>query len=415
MARVKDLLISLINDEVRVMIKPVIVAVGYNRPYSMKRLLDSLANAYYPDSEITLIISIDHGENSADVNKVAESFEWTHGEKKIVWHDDRLGLRRHIIKCGDYSIEYGAVIILEDDLIVSPSYYFYTLSAIDTYYMNKKICGIGLYSHRWNGYSNIQFMPEKNEYDVFFGQFSITWGQCWTATQWELFRTWYDDHVDRLPASNDNIPERISFWSKQSWGKYFASYIAESNLYYVIPYTSMTTNFSEVGQHNSFCDSSHQVPLQTGIKNKYLLPDFENGIKYDMFFERVFDSEFLIGGIPAKDICINLNGTKNNAFGKKYLLTDLELDLPIVSTFGLRMRPIDSNITYAIGGKDVFLYQIEDQKVKLCNSAKSHSYKRMNYECYGYYWKSLLCIGETRMFAAIKRRLRKNVKKRKND
>ena len=44
------------------MIKPAIVAIGYNRPKLMKRLLDSVGKAYYEEDDISLIISIDESE-----------------------------------------------------------------------------------------------------------------------------------------------------------------------------------------------------------------------------------------------------------------------------------------------------------------------------------------------------------------
>ena len=39
-------------------IKPVIVAVGYNRVYALERLLKALESAYY-EEEVSLVISID--------------------------------------------------------------------------------------------------------------------------------------------------------------------------------------------------------------------------------------------------------------------------------------------------------------------------------------------------------------------
>ena len=105
------------------MIKPVIVAVGYNRPHCMKRLLESIGNAEYEIDDVTLIISIDESNKSDLVQKVAEDFDWKHGEKIIRRFPERQGLKKHIIQCGDLSEKYGAVIILEDDLYVSPGFY----------------------------------------------------------------------------------------------------------------------------------------------------------------------------------------------------------------------------------------------------------------------------------------------------
>ena len=52
-------------------IKPVIVAVGYNRPDSLKRLISSLNQAVYPSEDITLIVSIDRSDIWEEVRKAA--------------------------------------------------------------------------------------------------------------------------------------------------------------------------------------------------------------------------------------------------------------------------------------------------------------------------------------------------------
>lgn len=118
-----------------------LVVVGYNRPRSMRRILDSLNRAKYDYTEIPLMISIDNSGDDS-VRKEAESFQWKHGEKKLICHKERMGLRKHIISCGDLTEEYGAVMILEDDLYVSPDYYNYAMKALEKYGDHPKIAGI---------------------------------------------------------------------------------------------------------------------------------------------------------------------------------------------------------------------------------------------------------------------------------
>ena len=110
---------------------PAIVVVGYSRPDTLKRLLQSVGNATYHDSDIDLIISLDKADNEEDVVKVANDFEWRFGKKTIRRFPERQGLRKHIIQCGDLTEKYGAVIILEDDLLVAPDYYEYVKAALD--------------------------------------------------------------------------------------------------------------------------------------------------------------------------------------------------------------------------------------------------------------------------------------------
>ena len=99
-------------------IVPAICCIGYNRPESMRRLLNSVGKGVYDDVNIPLIISIDESDKSDNVEAVAREFEWKYGKKIIKRYPQRLGLKEHCMRCGDSSVEYGALIFLEDDVVV---------------------------------------------------------------------------------------------------------------------------------------------------------------------------------------------------------------------------------------------------------------------------------------------------------
>lgn len=337
--------------------KPAIVAVGYNRPHCMKRLLESIGKAYYPDQDVTLIVSIDESNLSDAVQKVAEDFEWKYGEKIIRRFPERQGLRNHIIRCGDLSEQYGSVIILEDDLYVSPGFYTYVQQAHARYDDDPRIAGVSLYSNGVNVFSKDRFVPARNQYDNYFGQYIITWGESWSFAQWKKYKEWYLKHEDQLPAVNDAMPEQILRWNR-SWGKYFISYMVENNLYYVMAYTSLSTNFSERGEHTAKTGyvTAYQVPLLTQ-PIEYRFAPFEEGVKYDSFFERMCDVD-LTDEINSRDVCFDLGGNRMSALDKKYLLTCKKYDLPVVKTYGLRMRPIEENVLNNIEGVGITLYAL---------------------------------------------------------
>ena len=122
-----------------------IVAIGYNRIDSLKRLLESLNRAYYPTSDIELIISIDNSGKD-DVVNFSKSFEWKYGKKTVVTYPERQGLRKHILHCGDFVESFDAIVVLEDDLVVSPSFYTYAQSVCDKYIDNQDLAGFSLYN-----------------------------------------------------------------------------------------------------------------------------------------------------------------------------------------------------------------------------------------------------------------------------
>src|SRR5574344_1345043 len=96
-----------------------IVVVAYNRLESLKRILASLSRGEYPREPVELIISIDRGDNQ-EVLQYADAFPWPHGEKRVIYRPENLGLKRHILTCGDLTQDHDGIILLEDDLVVSP-------------------------------------------------------------------------------------------------------------------------------------------------------------------------------------------------------------------------------------------------------------------------------------------------------
>ncbi|MCR5357750.1 MAG: hypothetical protein K6E63_10170, partial [Lachnospiraceae bacterium] len=240
-----------------------IVVVAYNRVASLMRLLDSLTGAYYPEGvDVPLIISVDKSDSAA-VEDVARDYVWEHGDKSVRLHETNLGLREHVLECGDISRDYDGVIVLEDDLYVSPSFYMYTLAAFSRTRMEKKIGGISLYSHRLNVHAREPFEAIDDGYDNYYMQFASSWGQAFTTAQWDGFRQWYDMHSQDDIASDD-IPVNVSTWSDKSWLKYYIKYLVNTDKYFLYPRVSFTTNFGDEGEHMAGKDTvlnDLQVPL----------------------------------------------------------------------------------------------------------------------------------------------------------
>lgn len=380
------------------MTKPAIVVVAYNRPNSLKRILESISQANYNgQNDIPLIISIDKASNEDEVVKVAKDFIWKFGKKTIRTFNERQGLRKHVIQCGDLSIEYGATIILEDDLLVSPNFYNYIVDAIKFYKNSTKIVGYALYSHEWNGYSNKFFQPIADEYDTYLGQFSITWGQCWTKDSWIKFKEWYLKKEDPI-QDNPSIPQNINNWSKQSWGKYFVNYIVEKDLYYVIPRISLSTNFSETGQHAKEFNTDHQVRLLSSKNYSYNFAPETKAIKYDIYFENKELSNFLEKTIVNNGVTIDLNGTNRTNNKNRYILSTQQLNYKVIKSYGLLLRPIDMNIINSIEGNEIFLYDTK----QIIKNKNRKSIDILRYEIRGIPNKQLLKY----VMLIIKKRIR---------
>ena len=92
---------------------------------------------------------------------------------------------------------YENIIVLEDDLFVSPYFYKYANDALKFYNKTESIGGISLYNHKRNFLNTIPFelIPDSN--DVFFLQIASSWGQAWSKKQWLGFKNWYNKYVEK--------------------------------------------------------------------------------------------------------------------------------------------------------------------------------------------------------------------------
>lgn len=332
---------------------PAIVAVGYNRPKSLKRLLDSLSKAVYDGESVPLVISIDKADNK-DVERIAQEYRWPFGPKRTILQPTRLGLRRHILQCGSHTEELGAIVLLEDDLYVSPMFYRFARQALAAYGDHPRIGGISLYAHAWNVVCSRPFVPEDDGTDSYFLQFAQSWGQVWNRRMWADFAAWYHEH-ELKDYTFPGIPERVRNWPASSWLKYQIACIVETGRFFVYPRTSHTTNFGDTGQHASSSSSAFQVPLLEGEKRRFVFPSFSpDAVIYDVFFERCGLGRRL--GTPDEDLCVDLYGTKGNRQGRRYWLTMERRHFRTIAAFQLGMRPHEMGVIHGIGGTDIFLY-----------------------------------------------------------
>lgn len=332
---------------------PVVVA-AYNRVTALERLLGSLLKARY-DGPVKLIISIDGG-GPPDVVRVAERFAWPYGEKQIIVQQENLGLRKHILFCGGLSSRYDGIILLEDDLYVSPAYYQYAQKTAQYYREAPEISGIALYSPRFNECARLPFYPLDDGFDVFFMQVACSWGQLWLKRQWAEFALWYAENADRALANDQALPYEIRQWPDSSWKKYFIKFMVDKDKYFVYPRHSFTTNFGDLGSHHTGT-LLYQVPLFYGEISRYNFIDYSNShVKYDTFGEILPSSlQLLCPKLNGIDFVVDLYGIKEtHCYVKEHVLTSKKCNYAIAS-YGKYLKPIECNIFENIPGADLFL------------------------------------------------------------
>jgi hypothetical protein len=330
---------------------PAIVVVAFERPDSLARLLRSLAAADYEKcGEVPLVISLDGG-GSAAARAEAARFEWEHGPLRIIERSRRLGLREHVLACGDLSQEYGAVIVLEDDLFVSPGFYRYALRARAFYGGEDRISGISLYTDDYNEYAKLRFVPFDDGFDNHFIQSASSRGQMWTDRQWRAFRSWQDSEDEQSGAV---LPAAVTAWPDSSWKKDFIRYVSDTDRYVVYPRTSLSTNFGDAGTHYPRPTDVWQVPLQLA-GSRAPEPRFstlEDSLSvYDNHYE--FDSARLRSLSPALaglDFACDFYGSKDPAQLRcEWMISVRECSRP-ERGYGFELVPAEANALYDVRG-----------------------------------------------------------------
>jgi hypothetical protein len=338
---------------------PVLAVALYNRPLATLRCLESLSAAVYPDENVRLVISIDNDENkNKNIVEIADAFHWEHGEKEVIYHPEKLGVRNHFNFCGDLSQKYGSVIFIEDDLFVSRYYYDYTIQALEYYQNDGHVAGISLFNKtRIEGWRKMYpFIPLDDGADNYFLQQASS-GQIWTDGMWSEFKKWNAvngnaEFVNSLPQ----VPTTVKRWPANTWKKYYNTYMILNDKYYVFPRISLVTNFDDVGTHSKSNSVYHQSPLLVSNK-RFNFSSFNDSLSvYDSFFE-------ILPGIIKKlnpslseyDFEVNLYGDKDPRDISKELVLSKRAGKKNIKQFNLAMKPHELNVIFDREGDKIFL------------------------------------------------------------
>ena len=170
---------------------PVVLFV-YNRPDHTRKVIESLSKNILADQTDLFVFSdaakSENGlEKVHEVRKYIRKEDWRGSFHKVTVVEARQnkGLASSIISgVTDILKEYGKVITIEDDLILSPYFLQYMNGALDYYQDVPDIWSI-------SGYSFPMRSLKKYPHDVFYSYRGCSWGWAtwldrWEKTDWEV-------------------------------------------------------------------------------------------------------------------------------------------------------------------------------------------------------------------------------------
>lgn len=344
---------------------PAIAIPAFNRPDALARLLASLTAAEIP-AATPLILAIDqpaeerNRQGHADVLALARAFVWPHGPKHLIIQPQPMGLVGNVFFAGALSSEYGAIILLEDDLVVSRRFYGYAQQALSYYAGESRLAGISLNTLWFNGFTHQPFIPLLDDGDVYFLQLSTPQGQVYTAAQWAHFAGWLGSN-GRQVTLDDNVHELFATFPPDDWLATKAKYLAAANKYYVYPRESLTTNFGLPGTHFAQATAQFQMPLQQ-FRREFRFLSLDSAVAvYDGFYEILPDRlSRMAPGLSAMELDVDLYASKAaRHLRAEYILTTRRCRQTI-ATYARAMRPLEANVIAGVPGAGISLARRDD-------------------------------------------------------
>jgi hypothetical protein len=167
---------------------PIILFV-YNRPEHTRQTVEYLSKNRLAESSNIFIFS-DGPKNDKDEQKVSVLRKYLKSiqgfkEIKITEREKNLGLANSVISgVSQIFKSYEKVIVLEDDIISSPSFLKFMNDALDFYKADEKIFSV-------SGYPYPVKIPDSYNKDIFIAHRASSWGwgtwkDRWEKVDWEM-------------------------------------------------------------------------------------------------------------------------------------------------------------------------------------------------------------------------------------
>ena len=226
----------MINKTNKSSLAPVIIFV-YNRLWHTKKTIHALLENDLADQSEIVIYS-DGPKNEKDYHQVMEVRNYikkVNGFRslKIIEREKNWGLAGNIIDGVTKVInEYGKIIVLEDDIVTSPSYLLFMNQALDFYKNEDKVWHIA----GWNN-----SIKTEGLHDAFFWRVMNCWGWATWSDKWshfnknssQLIEKWSIKQKNDFDLNGSNI-----FWSQvianankklNTWAIFWYATIFENN------------------------------------------------------------------------------------------------------------------------------------------------------------------------------------------
>jgi hypothetical protein len=180
-----------------------VVVFAFNRPFHLSRLLDSLTkNPEFIDSPLFIYCDAPRtSRDDFDVDRTRQiALNFPHPKKSLVFAVTNLGLANSITS-GVTSIcfDFERVIVLEDDLVVSPTFLSFMNSALERYETSYQVMQVSGHMYK----VELPYIVD----DAVFMPFTTSWGWGTWSRAWKL----YDPGINGYEFLNKSLFLRYKF------------------------------------------------------------------------------------------------------------------------------------------------------------------------------------------------------------
>jgi hypothetical protein len=254
-------------------LSPILLFV-YNRPEHTRRTVEALLKNAIVDKSSLHIFS-DGAKNEKDAQKVETVRDYIKSIKgfskiEILFRDKNFGLANSVISgVTEVLKQYDRVIVMEDDIVTSPSFLKFMNKALAFYQDNKSIYSI-------SGYPYPIKIPNTYKKDIFISYRASSWGwgtwkDRWEKVDWEVkdFGNFISDKKvqnffdrggqDLTPMLKAQMKGKIDSWAIR-WS--YAHF--KNNAYCLYPIVPLCKN---IGTDKSGTHSSSSPKLDVELRD----------------------------------------------------------------------------------------------------------------------------------------------------
>eukprot|EP01036_Dinobryon_divergens_P031478 gene31478-40880_t len=307
--------------------------ITMDRPTSLKRLLTSLTKAHYDNDAVHIEFYVDKPKSAADQTKhqavidIVKAFKWKHGSVQRNFEKQNAGIFKMWVRPfpvkTDESAAQPFLMVLEDDIEVSPFFYTWAKNMLLTYAPHAEGNLYGFTIQRSHGIIGtkkgenwVESYHDRNVSTAapfYRYQLLSTWGQIFFPRHWNAFVNWAvvaKNQVGFKPC----VPYLVSnYWYKANpqkiwsiWFNYFVYHSGLTNLYINFNHLSSVTNYAlllnyrENGLHYSSKSNITTGIIKSIVPAKFInssiqikLPPISRIPLYNFFFNLVKNEDLL--------------------------------------------------------------------------------------------------------------------------